>query len=165
LSVIGALRVFWSCFLNRSSRQPEQHAYEGHLEPRQAVWPESGGGAISADIKANAIRMIEEVWNRRHLDVVDELVAPTYVHHDPNTPDSEQPTGPEAYKRLIRQYLKAFPDLRFTEHDVIALGEFVAGRWTCSGTHLGQLGGLVATGLRNDYNGHVHQSLCRRESG
>jgi hypothetical protein len=49
---------------------------------------------MSADIKANALRMLEEVGNKRILDVVDELVAPTYVHHDPNTPDPSIDTGP-----------------------------------------------------------------------
>jgi predicted ester cyclase len=43
---------------------------------------------------------------------------------------------------------KAFPDLKFTADAVLSDGEFVAGRWTMTGTNTGPFGlfGLPPTG-------------------
>ena len=45
--------------------------------------------------KAKVRRIIEEVWNRGNLAVVDELVAANCVCHDPRTTFR----GPEGIKR------------------------------------------------------------------
>lgn len=42
---------------------------------------------MSTQNQAIAHRLIEEVWNGRRLEVVDELLDPTFSNHDPNTPD------------------------------------------------------------------------------
>jgi hypothetical protein len=36
--------------------------------------------------KALVLRFLEEVWNRRNLDVIDECIAPEFVQHDPPLP-------------------------------------------------------------------------------
>ena len=89
-------------------------------------------------------RIFEEVWNRRNPAVIDELMAPDYVHHDVLSPDT--PTGLDGYKRFADQYLSAFPDLRMTIHDEIVAGDTIVTRWTASGTHDGDLPGLPRTG-------------------
>ena len=43
--------------------------------------------------KAIARRLYEDVWNQGNLDVANELLAPTYVAHDPGT--SGRPNGIE----------------------------------------------------------------------
>jgi len=89
-------------------------------------------------------RVFEEVWNRRNLAVIDELMAPDYVHHDVLSPNA--PTGVEGYTQFVHQYLAAFPDIRMTIHDEIVAGETIVTRWTATGTHNGDLPGLPRTG-------------------
>jgi steroid delta-isomerase-like uncharacterized protein len=115
---------------------------------------------MSSDNKAVALRLLAEVWNNRNLNLADELVSAAFVHHDPNTPD--QGTGPEAYKRGVKLYVEAFPDVHFTAEEVIAEGNMVVLRWTAFGTHQGPLAGLPPTGRRITTTG---VSIGRREDG
>jgi steroid delta-isomerase-like uncharacterized protein len=98
---------------------------------------------MSAQNEAIAQRLIEEVWNGRKLELVDELLAPTFTNHDPSTPDMG--TGPEAYKTLVKLYTTAFPDLRFSIEEMIANEGTVVTRWKSSGTHKGDLQGIPPT--------------------
>ena len=96
-------------------------------------------------------RLIEEVWNNRKLDVVNELIASTHINHDPNTPDLG--SGPEGYKRLVTLYTTAFPDLRFTIEDLISEGDKLVISWTVSGTHKGDLRGTPPTNKKMSVEG------------
>ena len=49
---------------------------------------------MSEQNKTNVRRLFEEVWNKGHVPVADELFAPTYTHHDTSTPDVGR--GPES---------------------------------------------------------------------
>lgn len=89
-------------------------------------------------------RLFEEVWNKGHVPVADELLAPTYTHHDHSTPDVGR--GPEGEKKRATLYRNAFPDIRFTVEDLTAEGETVVARWSCRGTHNGDLNGIAPTG-------------------
>jgi predicted ester cyclase len=46
----------------------------------------------------------------------------------------------------VTLYRNAFPDLRLTIEDLIDEGETVVARWSCRGTHRGDLGGIAPTG-------------------
>jgi steroid delta-isomerase-like uncharacterized protein len=96
-------------------------------------------------------RLFEEVWNKGNLPVTDELFAPTYAHHDPSTPDVGR--GPESERKRTTLYRTAFPDLRLTVEDMIAEGETVVVRWSCRGTHKGDLGGIAPTGKQFTISG------------
>jgi steroid delta-isomerase-like uncharacterized protein len=96
-------------------------------------------------------RLVEEVWNKGNLAVADELYTPTYLHHDPATPDVGR--GPESEKKRATMYRTAFPDFRLTVEDIIADGETVAARWSCRGTHKGALGGIAPTGKEFNISG------------
>jgi steroid delta-isomerase-like uncharacterized protein len=89
-------------------------------------------------------RLVEEVWNKGNLHVADELFAPSYTHHDASTPDVGR--GPESEKKRATLYRTAFPDFRLTIEDIIAEGEIVTARWSCRGTHKGDLSGIAPTG-------------------
>jgi steroid delta-isomerase-like uncharacterized protein len=91
------------------------------------------------------LRFDEEVWEKRNLDVLDELVAEDFVYHNPSLPVPDIP-GRTAFKALLTGLLKAFPDLRTAADDVIAEGDRVVGRVTFSGTHKGDFMGVPATG-------------------
>ena len=96
-------------------------------------------------------RLFEEVWNKGNLPVTDELFAPNYAHRDSSTPDVGR--GPESEKKRATLYRTAFPDLRLTIEDIIAEGETVMARWSCQGTHRGDLSGIAPTGKRFTISG------------
>src|SRR5438445_5758533 len=96
-------------------------------------------------------RLFEEVWNKGNLPVADELFASTYAHHDPSTPDVGR--GPESEKKRVTLYRNAFPDVRLTIEDIIAEGETVMTRWSCRGTHKGDLSGIAPTGKQFTISG------------
>jgi steroid delta-isomerase-like uncharacterized protein len=99
---------------------------------------------MSEQNKAMVHRLFEELWNKGNLPVADELIAPTYTHHDASTPDVGR--GPESEKKRVTLYRTAFPELRLTVEAVIAEGESVVARWSCRGAHRGDLSGIAPTG-------------------
>ena len=106
---------------------------------------------MSEENKAVVRRLFEELWNKGNLSVADEIFAPNYTHHDPSTPDFER--GPESEKKRATLYRTAFPDLRLTIEDLIAEGETVMARWSCRGTHKGDLSGIAPTGKQFTISG------------
>src|SRR4051812_12913452 len=99
---------------------------------------------MSADEnKALARRFTEEVFNHGNFDLVDELLAPDSVDHNPMP---GQPEGSEGVRWIARAMRAAFPDLHFAFEDQIAEGDKVVNRWTLSGTHQGALFGMPPTG-------------------
>jgi steroid delta-isomerase-like uncharacterized protein len=99
---------------------------------------------MATDNKVLDRRILEDVWNGRHVEVLDELLAPDFTFHDPQSPFPVK--GAEAYKQFVRYYLGAFPDLHFTIEHQISDGESVMTRWSCTGTHKGDLRDIPATG-------------------
>jgi steroid delta-isomerase-like uncharacterized protein len=98
---------------------------------------------MSEHNKAIVRRLFAELWNNGNLSVAGELFAPNYEHHDASTPDFGR--GPDSEKKRASLYRNAFPDVHFTIEDVIAEGETVMTRWSCRGTHKGDLNGIAAT--------------------
>src|SRR5258708_21063967 len=96
-------------------------------------------------------RLFEDLWNKGNLPVADELFSPNYAHHDPSTPDVGR--GPESEKKRATLYRTAFPDLRLTIEDIFAEGETVVARWSCRGTHKGDLSGIAPTGKQFTISG------------
>jgi steroid delta-isomerase-like uncharacterized protein len=101
--------------------------------------------------KAIVRRLYEEVWNKRRVELVDELMSPSHAMHDNHLPDSG--VGPEAYKRNVARYVTGFPDLRFTVEDMVAENDRVAVGWTISGTHKGEFRGISPTGKKVSVEG------------
>jgi steroid delta-isomerase-like uncharacterized protein len=106
---------------------------------------------MSEHNKAIVRRLFAELWNNGNLSVADEIFAPTYTHHDPSTPDFGK--GPDSEKRRASLYRNAFPDIHLTIEDVIAEGETVMTRWSCRGTHKGDLSGIAPTGKQFTISG------------
>ena len=106
---------------------------------------------MSTDNKAIVRRLYEEVWNKRRLELVDEIISPSHALHDPNVSGSA--VGPEAYKRQVTRFITAFPDLRFTIEDIVGENEKLAVAWTISGTHKGEFMGIPATNKKVSVDG------------
>lgn len=83
--------------------------------------------------KAVVRRLVAEVLNGGHLEVVDELYAPELA---------------EAARRWIAPFRASFPDVHMEIVELIAEGDKVVGRFTCSATHLGAWLGHGPTGRR-----------------
>jgi len=106
---------------------------------------------MSEQNKAIVRRLFAELWNNGNLSLADEIFTPNYAHNDPSTPDFGR--GPESEKKRATLYRTAFPDLHLTIEDVIAEGETVMTRWSCRGTHKGDLNGIAPTGKQFTISG------------
>jgi steroid delta-isomerase-like uncharacterized protein len=106
---------------------------------------------MPADNKSTVRRLYEEVWNNRRLEVADQIISPSHALHDNHQSDSD--IGPEAYKRNVRRFVAAFPDLRFTVEDMIAENDKVVACWSISGTHKGEYRGIPATSKKVSFEG------------
>ncbi len=116
----------------------------GSDEVKAFVLAELGGIVPSASLraatpsvvelnKAVVRRLIDEVMNAGRMDAIHELYSPSLA--------------PKA-ERWIAPFRASFPDMRMKIVDLIATGDTVVGRFTCSGTHLGDWLGHAPTGRR-----------------
>jgi predicted ester cyclase len=85
--------------------------------------------------KALVRRLYEEGFNHGNLDLVDRLVAPDVVTHNPIVLDA--PPGAASIRGGIELLREAFPDLRVEVLDLIAEGNRVAAFLRISGTNTG----------------------------
>jgi steroid delta-isomerase-like uncharacterized protein len=106
------------------------------------------------DLSEASRRLLEESFNEGKVDLIDQLVAPEAVNHDPATPAQlRELRGPEVLKRTVSMYRAAFPDVRIIVDDVIAADDKVVLRWHSEGTHRGELAGLAPTAARASVTG------------
>jgi predicted ester cyclase len=104
---------------------------------------------VPEENKAIIRRFIKEIWNRGHLDALEEFIGPRYTRHTDTNPTSgpaQDFHGIESIRNIVSMQLRAFPDTHFTEEDLLADGDKVVLRWTFRGTHTGPLRGIAPTG-------------------
>ena len=106
---------------------------------------------MSDENKTIVRQLYEEVWNKRRLELVEEIISPSHALHDPNLTDSA--IGPEAYKRQVTRFVTAFPDLRLNVEDVFGEKDKLAVAWTISGTHKGEYMGIPSTNKKVSVDG------------
>lgn len=99
---------------------------------------------MAIDINAVFAAVYDEAINKGNLDAVDAVFDADYTDHGPFG-DSK---GLDAFKGMISLWRQAFPDVHATYGDVIQEGDRAAWRSTTTGTHLGDLPGIPATGKR-----------------
>jgi steroid delta-isomerase-like uncharacterized protein len=129
---VGVTRMMKDRKYRRSAQQSKGHGKEA--------------SSMSAEESKTIVRRFWGVWEEGNIDLVDELLAPDYVNHNPASPD--QPTGREGVKGVVAMFRGAIPDLRVVVEDMIAEGDKVAVRYTLEGTHEGELFGVPPTGRR-----------------
>jgi predicted ester cyclase len=92
-----------------------------------------GGRAVTSEGNKDAQRrIIDEVINRKNLDLADELFA---KEHELHPEAAGVARGPEGMKRAFAGLHEEFPDIRVDIEDMVAEGDMVAIRLTFSGTH------------------------------
>jgi steroid delta-isomerase-like uncharacterized protein len=93
--------------------------------------------------KAIYQQYIQQVFNQGQLEMLDQLLAPSYVYHE--APPEILP-GAEGIKQVVSMFRTAFPDLEITIEDQIAEDDKVCSRATTRGTHQSKIFGIPATG-------------------
>jgi len=77
---------------------------------------------------------LTECWNQGNVALLEELLAPDFIHHDPDRPDIR---SREDYKRWFAEGHSLFPDFHLTVEIVVAEADKVAGHWNWHGTNMG----------------------------
>ena len=92
-------------------------------------------------------RVFEEVFDKRNLDMVDELFAADYVFHSPGNPDLNSAGG----RTRVRGLSRCLPRLADDHRRLFAAGDGVASRY-----RRGVSSKVSHGGSRNGEAGHKH---------
>lgn len=95
--------------------------------------------------------MLQEVWSKGDLALIDELTTEDYVEHDPVLPEPIR--GREALKETIGMFREATPDLTKAVDETYVDGDTVVVTYTATGTHEGELMGIPRTGREIEVDG------------
>jgi steroid delta-isomerase-like uncharacterized protein len=87
-----------------------------------------------------------EVWNKGNLRKLEEIVDPSYINHNPSSPDPLP--GPDGLKPIILAMRQGVPDLTYTIEETIITPERIVARVLVRGTHSGTLFGIPASGKK-----------------
>ena len=93
--------------------------------------------------KAIVRKYMVQGWGEGDLSVVDEVVAPDVIDHDPFP---GQKLGREGWKQALLMIRAVMPDMHVEIEEMVQEGEHVAVRYTCAGTNLGEFQGHPPTG-------------------
>ena len=122
-----------------------------------------------SDLKAEDLaRRFIQAWNAGHLHVVDELAGKDLVVSYTHFPEPFR--GAEAFKEMLAQTHRYFPDLVIEIDEVIANGDQAVVQWKYRGTfRAGELFGEKASGQSVEVAGmtryHVADGKIQREQG
>ncbi len=87
----------------------------------------------NTDPKDVVQRLVADVMNQRNLGALDDLYTPRLA---------------PAARRWVEPFLESFSDVQMRVVQLVAEGETVVGRFSCSGTHTGTWLGHPPTGRR-----------------
>ncbi len=87
-------------------------------------------------------RFVEQVINNGDYSVLNEIIHPRYVYHNPQ----QTIQGPEALRDLFAAYRAAFPDLHVEIEKLIKAPNKIVISFSLHGTHRGNFLGIAATG-------------------
>src|SRR5215472_18091019 len=102
------------------------------------------------DPKQLIVRFVEELWNRRRLDVADAIFAKDCVTHQLRSGVAADavPRGPQPIKEHVAGWIASFPDLRFTIEQMLGEGDRVVMQLMMEGTHQGVWLGIPPSGKK-----------------
>ncbi len=111
----------------------------------QALRDQAGVSASAAEANRQLIRrMVEEVWNKKKPEMVDDYITRDYMRHSP----SGELRGAAGFRKDYDTYVGAFPDCQIRLDELVCEGDRVYARWTGLGTHKGKLMGVPPSGQR-----------------
>ena len=81
-------------------------------------------------------RWFEEVWNKGHEDVIDELMAPDCIAHGLTDADGKELRGVAPYKAFFRKFRADFTDINIDLSHALTEGDGIAARCVVTGKHV-----------------------------
>jgi steroid delta-isomerase-like uncharacterized protein len=103
-----------------------------------------------------SIKMIYRAFNDRNPDLLDEAFTADW-EDIPLNPG--QGPGPDGLKKLLPVFDKAFPDGKIVIHEIVGASGHAGVRASFTGTHLGEIFGIPATGKSVDMALHEFHHL------
>ncbi|MGA8425323.1 MAG: ester cyclase [Thermoplasmata archaeon] len=110
----------------------------------EAKLPELNSQFSPADHKRVVRRLIEEGFNRGELQLLDELLDPSYIEHQSLAPGV--PPTRVAVAAMIAALRTGFPDIHLSIQAIDAIDDRVWIRLRATGTHRGPFMGNPPTG-------------------
>jgi len=107
-------------------------------------------------IERQAVETLYRAFSDKNPDLVDEVLAPIW-DDIPLAPG--QRSGPEGIKPIIQSIVQAFPDVQIIVHDMIQQPGRIGVRAEVTGTHLGEIFGIAATGKKVSFRLHEFHTL------
>lgn len=98
---------------------------------------------MSEGNKTMARRFYSEVMQQGNLAMLDDIVAPNFVDHNPAP---EQEPGSAGVKQFVTALRNAFSNLKVTVEHMVAEGDMVVAHVACRGKHTGELMGVPPSG-------------------
>ena len=102
------------------------------------------GKETSEEEISRLVRELLEAWNTHDIERIKTFYAPEYEGVDVG--QAEPQRGPQSVPRNVERYLRAFPDLRFVEEDLVTQGGRAVLVWKAYATHRGRLMNIPPTG-------------------
>jgi steroid delta-isomerase-like uncharacterized protein len=100
-----------------------------------------------------------DAWNEHDAEKVQSFYTPDCIERDIAMRDAQH--GSDSIRKLMKYYLRAFPDVRVTIEEVISNGDDRAVLvWTWEGTHQGRFMNIPATGRRVQVRGTTIITVC-----
>ena len=99
-----------------------------------------------ADLKDLNRRFYRDVFEKRNVDAIDDLLTEDVIEHEQPPPGVDMKPGREGVKQLCAAYLDGFNPLTVEVHEQYQDGDTVISRLTFHGTHSGTFAGMPATG-------------------
>lgn len=96
---------------------------------------------MSEQLKSMVRKIFEEAYNKGNLAVLDELIAPNYLRHQPPMKKVE---GLEAYKKFVADIRSAYTNFNIRLEEILMDGNKTVVRITLTGKHTGKTPTLMA---------------------
>ena len=98
-----------------------------------------------SDLEANrhaASEFFRLIWNEKEESAIDRFIAVDVAGNDPKFG-----VGRESFRKQLKEWHAAFPNLHFDVREILCEGDRVVTRWHLSGTHSGaDFQGIKASG-------------------
>ena len=89
---------------------------------------------------------MEEIWNKKDVEVIEKYVGPEYkIHLDPADPWEGQTLSHKVFRERLKYSFDSFPDMHFTVTSAISDEDHVAITWIMTGTNSGSIGDFPPT--------------------
>jgi len=105
---------------------------------------------MSVEENKALVRNAFERWEKGDETLIDELYTADCVWHGPG---GQEIRGQEGMKQFMTALGVAFPDKRYTIHDMFAEGDKVVTRFTFRATHRGEWEGIAPTNKQVAFTG------------